>query len=134
MTTKIHASLFLVLGSIFAGVAVAAGAFGAHSLKSILEAPALAIFETATRYQMYHAIGLCIVSWAIERYPGRRLPTVGWLFTTGILLFSGSLYGVSLAGVRWLGAVTPFGGVAFIAGWALLAWVVGKPRSDGGNE
>jgi uncharacterized membrane protein YgdD (TMEM256/DUF423 family) len=71
---------------------------------------------------MYHALGLCIVSWAIERYPEQRLEKAGWLFTIGILLFSGSLYAVSLAGIRWLGAVTPIGGLAFMAGWILLGW------------
>lgn len=113
---------FLVLGTVFAGSGVAAGAFGAHALKGILDAPRLQVFDTATRYQMYHAFGLCIVSWAIERYPEQRLEKSGWLFTIGILLFSGSLYAVSLAGIRWLGAVTPIGGLAFLAGWILLGW------------
>ncbi len=113
---------FLILGTIFAGSGVAAGAFGAHALKGILDAPMLQVFDTATRYQMYHAFGLCIVSWAIERYPEQRLEKAGWLFTIGILLFSGSLYAVSLAGIRWLGAVTPIGGLAFLAGWILLGW------------
>jgi uncharacterized membrane protein YgdD (TMEM256/DUF423 family) len=123
------ASLFLLLGTLFAGLAVAAGAFGAHFLKGILDPPMLTAFETAARYQMYHALGLCIVSWAIERYPHRRFATVGWLFTAGILLFSGSLYGLSLAGWRWLGLVTPLGGAAFIAGWALFAWNVWRSQS-----
>ena len=78
---------FLVLGSILAGSGVAAGAFGAHALKEILDAPMLQVFETATRYVMYHAFGLCIVSWAIDRYPGQRLEKSGWLFLLGILLF-----------------------------------------------
>ena len=78
---------FLVLGSILAGSGVAAGAFGAHALKEILDAPMLQVFETATRYVMYHAFGLCIVSWAIDRYPGQRLEQTGWLFTIGILFF-----------------------------------------------
>lgn len=113
---------FLVLGTVFAGFAVAAGAFGAHALKDILDAHSLQVFDTATRYQMYHAFGLCIVSWAIDRYPEQRLEQAGWLFTFGILLFSGSLYVVSLAGIRWMGAVTPIGGLAFLAGWVLLSW------------
>ena len=111
-----------VLGTVFAGSAVAAGAFGAHALKSILDSPGLQVFETAARYQMYHALGLCIVSWAIDRYPEQRLEQVGWLFTAGILLFSGSLYMVSLTGIRWMGAVTPVGGLAFLSGWILLGW------------
>jgi uncharacterized membrane protein YgdD (TMEM256/DUF423 family) len=113
---------FLVIGSILAGSGVAAGAFGAHALKEILDASMLQVFDTATRYVMYHAFGLCIVSWAIDRYPGQRLEKSGWLFILGTLLFSGSLYMVSLAGVRWMGAVTPIGGLAFIAGWILLGW------------
>jgi uncharacterized membrane protein YgdD (TMEM256/DUF423 family) len=111
-----------VFGTVFAGSAVAAGAFGAHALKSVLDSPGLQVFETATRYQMYHALGLCIVSWAIDRYPEQRLEQVGWLFTAGILLFSGSLYMVSLTGIRWMGAVTPVGGLAFLSGWILLGW------------
>jgi uncharacterized membrane protein YgdD (TMEM256/DUF423 family) len=126
MIRKTASSQFLLMGSIFAGLAVAAGAFGAHFLKGILDAPMLAAFETAARYQMYHALGLCIVSWAIERHPDARFAVVGWLFTVGILLFAGSLYGISLSGVRWLGALTPLGGAAFIAGWGFLAWGLWK--------
>jgi len=117
---------FLLLGAIFAAIAVAAGAFGAHFLKGVLDASMLAVFETAARYQMYHALGLCIVSWTIDRYPEARLTAVGWIFAIGILLFSGSLYAVSLSGVRWLGALTPVGGAAFIAGWGLFAWALWK--------
>ena len=126
MIRKTASCQFLLMGSIFAGLAVAAGAFGAHFLKGILDAPMLATFETAARYQMYHALGLCIVSWAIERHPDACFAVVGWLFTVGILLFAGSLYGVSLSGVRWLGALTPLGGAAFIAGWGFLAWGLWK--------
>ena len=124
MAGRSAAQRFLVFGSIIAGLGVAAGAFGAHALKEILDAPMLQVFETATRYVMYHAIGLCIVSWAIDRYPEQRLEKSGWLFLIGILLFSGSLYMVSLAGIRWMGAVTPIGGLAFMTGWLLLAWGV----------
>ena len=126
MIRKTASCQFLLMGSIFAGLAVAAGAFGAHFLKGILDAPMLAAFETASRYQMYHALGLCVVSWAIDRHPDARFAVVGWLFTVGILLFAGSLYGVSLSGVRWLGALTPLGGAAFIAGWGFLAWGLWK--------
>jgi uncharacterized membrane protein YgdD (TMEM256/DUF423 family) len=122
MNRQSRASLFLWLGSLFAGTAVAAGAFAAHSLKGMLDASMLAVFETAARYQMYHALGLCIVSWLSERSLESRLERVGWLFTVGIVLFSGSLYVLSLTGIRWLGALTPLGGLAFIAGWSLLAW------------
>ena len=128
---KDRASLFLLLGSLFAGLAVAAGAFGAHFLRSVLDQHMLTTFETAVRYQMYHALGLCVLSWAIERDQNLRFVTVGWLFTAGILLFSGSLYGLSLGGWRWLGPITPLGGAAFISGWAILAWNVWATRRVG---
>lgn len=121
-----RSSFFLVLGTVFAGIAVAAGAFGAHFLKHVVDPPMLAVFETAARYQMYHALGLCILAWAIGRYPDQNLKPVGWLFVTGILLFSGSLYALALSGVRWLGALTPLGGIAFITGWGFFARGVWK--------
>lgn len=113
---------FIVIGSLFAGTAVAAGAFGAHGLKAVLDAHRLAVFDTATRYQMLHALGIIFVAWAADRYPGRTVERAGWLFIIGILVFAGSLYGVSLGGITWLGAVTPIGGLSFIAGWFLLGW------------
>ncbi len=116
--------LFLALGSISALVSVAAGAFGAHALRSRLAPDLLAIFETGARYQMYHALGLIAVAWAASRWPGALTTAAGWLLFAGTLLFSGSLYALVLSGVRALGAVTPVGGVAFLAGWALLAWAV----------
>jgi uncharacterized membrane protein YgdD (TMEM256/DUF423 family) len=126
MSGRSAAQRFLAIGAILAGCGIAAGAFGAHALKEILDAPMLQVFETATRYVMYHAFGLCVVSWAIDRYPGQGLAKSGWFFLLGILLFSGSLYVVSLAGIRWMGAVTPIGGLAFITGWILLAWGVSR--------
>lgn len=122
MTERTKAEWFFLLGSICAGLAVAAGAFGAHLLKGLLEDSMLAVFETAARYQMYHALALCIVSWAIVHNPRCGFATAGWLFTLGIVLFCGSLYALSLSGVRWVGAVTPIGGTAFLAGWIILAW------------
>jgi uncharacterized membrane protein YgdD (TMEM256/DUF423 family) len=112
---------FVLLGAVLACLGVAGGAFGAHSLKALLPADLLAVFETGVRYQMYHALALLFVGWAIERFPSPHVRRAGWLFTIGIVLFSGSLYALSLSGVRWLGAVTPLGGAALIAGWALLA-------------
>lgn len=128
MTSHRTSHRFFVLGAFFAGTAVAAGAFGAHLLKPVLDAPMLAVFETAARYQMYHALALCLVSSAGGRYPNLNGTAVGWLFTAGILLFSGSLYALSLVGIPWLGALTPFGGAAFMTGWAFVAW--GVWRSD----
>ena len=113
--------LFFALGALSASLAVAAGAFGAHALKARLAPDLLAVFEVGVRYQMYHALGLLACAWAASRFPGALVPAAGWLFVAGTLVFSGSLYVLSLTGVRWLGAVTPLGGVAFIAGWLCLA-------------
>jgi uncharacterized membrane protein YgdD (TMEM256/DUF423 family) len=113
--------VFLALGSVSGGLAVALGAFGAHVLKSRLATDMLANFETGVRYQMYHALALLAVAWAITHWPGSRLArAAGWLFAAGSLLFSGSLYVLALTGIRWLGAITPLGGVAFVAGWFCL--------------
>jgi uncharacterized membrane protein YgdD (TMEM256/DUF423 family) len=112
---------FLALGAISAAISVAAGAFGAHALKARLSTDLLAIFETGARYQMYHALGLGLAAWAASRSPGASASWAGWLFVVGTVLFSGSLYALTLTGVRALGAVTPLGGVAFIAGWIALA-------------
>ena len=111
---------FFGLGAGSAFLSVAAGAFGAHALRARLAPELLAVFETAARYQMYHALGLIAVAWAVTRWPGALAHLAGWLFVAGTLLFSGSLYLLALTGVRWLGAVTPLGGVAFLAGWACL--------------
>ena len=112
---------FFALGALFAGLAVAAGAFGAHGLRGRLDADMLAIFETAARYQMYHALALLAVAWAVVRWPDGAAAAAGWCFVAGIAVFCGSLYALALSGVRVLGAITPLGGVAFLAGWALLA-------------
>jgi uncharacterized membrane protein YgdD (TMEM256/DUF423 family) len=117
--------IFFILGSLSGLIAVAAGAFGAHSLRDHLSADLLATFETGARYQMYHALALLLAAWAITRWPGPLTSAAGWLFVAGTLIFSGSLYALSLSGLRWLGAITPLGGVAFIGGWlclALAAW------------
>jgi len=114
--------VFFTLGAVAAGLAVAAGAFAAHGLRERLGPEMLAVFETGARYQMYHALGLLAVGWAIGRWPASRAALAGWLFVAGILVFSGSLYLLALTGPRWLGAVTPLGGLAFLAGWAVLAW------------
>lgn len=118
--------LFLALGAISAFIGVAAGAFGAHGLKSRLSAEMLVIFETGVRYQMYHAFALLFVAWAISRFSSSLLTTAGWLFVVGTVLFSGSLYLLSLTETRWLGAITPLGGVAFLGGWLCLAWAALK--------
>lgn len=113
---------FFALGALSAGVGVALGAFGAHALKARLAPDMLAVWETGVRYQLVHALGLLAVAWALARWPGGAVQASGWLFVAGTLLFSGSLYALALSGVRGLGAVTPLGGVAWIVGWACLAW------------
>ncbi|PYP17358.1 MAG: DUF423 domain-containing protein [Gemmatimonadetes bacterium] len=117
---------FALAGSISAFVAVAAGAFGAHALRARLGPDLLAVFETGSRYQMYHALALFVVAIAAVRSPDSTPRVAGWLFIAGTLLFSGSLYALALTGTRWLGAITPLGGLCFLAGWALLAYAAVK--------
>jgi uncharacterized membrane protein YgdD (TMEM256/DUF423 family) len=113
---------FLLLGAIAGFLSVALGAFGAHALRKRLSPEMVEAFETGVRYQMYHALALLFVAVGLARIDGWALRGAGWLFTAGIVLFSGSLYVLALTGVRWLGAVTPIGGLAFLIGWALVAY------------
>jgi uncharacterized membrane protein YgdD (TMEM256/DUF423 family) len=113
--------VFFALGAVLGGLGVAAGAFAAHGLRDRLTPDLLVVFETAARYQMYHALALVGVAWACGRWPGTMTVAAGWCFVAGIAVFSGSLYVLAFSGVRWLGAVTPLGGVAFLLGWTLLA-------------
>lgn len=116
-------------GAASAFVAVAAGAFAAHALRTRMAADLLTVFETAARYQMYHALGILFVAVAYGRWGAAPLLWAGWSFVAGTVIFSGSLYVLALTGTRWLGAITPVGGVCFLAGWALLAWgLAGAPR------
>jgi uncharacterized membrane protein YgdD (TMEM256/DUF423 family) len=121
------AKLFLVLGSINAMLAVMLGAFAAHGLKKVLSADLLTTFATGVQYHFYHAVGLIVVGLIAVHLPASmQVRLSGWFMLTGILLFSGSLYLLALTGVRWLGAITPFGGVCFIIAWVLLAVAVYK--------
>jgi uncharacterized membrane protein YgdD (TMEM256/DUF423 family) len=113
--------LFFPIGALSAFISVAASAFAAHALRARLSPEYLAVFETAARYQMYHALGLLAVAWAVARWPGTLPRWAGWLFVVGAVFFSGSLYALALTGARWLGAITPLGGIAFLAGWLCLA-------------
>jgi len=122
MTSETAGRQFILLGSIVAGLAVAAGAFGAHMLKAILDPAMLAVYDTAARYQIYHGIGMVLAGLAARLYEDARFAAAGWMFALGTVLFCGSLYGIALLGVRWLGAVTPLGGVAFMIGWGWLGW------------
>ena len=116
------AKVFITLASFSGMLAVAFGAFGAHALKNRLDDYAMGVFQTAVQYHFYHSLALLAVGVIALNYPHvALLRSSGWLFTLGIVVFSGSLYLLSFSGLRWLGAVTPIGGVAFIAGWACLA-------------
>jgi uncharacterized membrane protein YgdD (TMEM256/DUF423 family) len=112
--------LWLGLGSALALLAVVSGAFGAHALEDRLASDDLDLWQTAARYHMYHALALLAVAFVAERWGGTLTAAAGWLFLAGVVLFSGSLYLLSLTGVRLLGVVTPFGGLCFILGWAAL--------------
>eukprot|EP00005_Dracoamoeba_jomungandri_P003420 CAMPEP_0174260872 /NCGR_PEP_ID=MMETSP0439-20130205/10822_1 /TAXON_ID=0 /ORGANISM="Stereomyxa ramosa, Strain Chinc5" /LENGTH=118 /DNA_ID=CAMNT_0015345223 /DNA_START=15 /DNA_END=371 /DNA_ORIENTATION=+ len=110
-------SLWFTLGSLSAGVAVMMGAFGAHALKKSYSDSQLVVWETACRYQFYHSLALLAVALAPRQSNG-----AGYMFSAGIVLFSGSLYALTLTGIKKLGAITPIGGVCYIVGWGLLAW------------
>lgn len=117
------ARLAVFLGALFMFAAVGAGAFGAHALRPHLAPDLLAGYQTAVQYHAWHALGLVGVGILLLHRPDRgALAAAGWLLTTGIVLFSGSLYALALTGVRGWGAVTPIGGIAFLAAWAALAW------------
>lgn len=117
------AQLFMVTASILAGLSVAAGAFASHALKPQLSERAMEIFETGAKYQMYHALALLFVGLAITQTetPSIWLRVAGFAFIAGVLLFSGSLYTLSLSGIKVLGAIAPIGGAAFLLGWGCLA-------------
>jgi uncharacterized membrane protein YgdD (TMEM256/DUF423 family) len=116
------AKLFITLASLSGMLAVAFGAFGAHALKGRLDDYALGVFQTAVQYHFYHSLALLAVGiLALSQPQTALLKTSGWMFFLGILVFSGSLYLLSISGMRWLGAITPLGGLAFLAGWACLA-------------
>jgi uncharacterized membrane protein YgdD (TMEM256/DUF423 family) len=120
----------LYIGAAAAGfLGVVLGAFAAHGLRARLSADMLAVFETGVRYQMYHVFAMCAAAWAYARWQRRIFVVGGWMFAAGILVFSGSLFVLSLTGIRWLGAITPLGGLAFIAGWLCL--VIGAVRAKG---
>lgn len=117
---------FFIFGCIFSFLGVAFGAFGAHALKQKLSPEMLQIFEVGVRYQMYHAMALFVVAWTLHSLNITGATASGWWFIAGIVLFSGSLYLLALSDIKWLGAVTPFGGLSFLIGWLWLAWSVWK--------
>ncbi len=120
--------VFFTIGAWLGALAVVAGAFGAHALQASLAASMGSVFATAVWYHLVHALALLGVAWAASRWPGRAVQLAGWLFVAGVVLFSGSLYLLSLTGIQGFGYITPVGGLAFIAGWLALAWVASPDR------
>ena len=119
------ARIFIAIAAILGALSVAGGAFASHALKSQLSDRALEIFETGVRYQMYHALALLFLAlllWQLQPDAPTPLVASGILWIVGIAIFSGSLYALSLSEIKWLGAIAPIGGVAFIVGWLCLAW------------
>lgn len=120
---------FLILGAINAFLCIALGAFGAHGLKQTLSESMLTVYQTGVQYHFYHAFGILFIGLLLHHYPKSRLiPISGWLMMTGIILFSLSLYALSLTGIRTLGMITPFGGISFLSAWALLAFAIWKEK------
>lgn len=116
---------FMLSGSLLAALAVIMGAFGAHGLKPHLGAEMMSVYKTAVEYHVYHAFGLILIGLIANNLASNNLALwAGACMMIGVLLFSGSLYLLSITGVRWLGAITPFGGISFILGWLLLAWAI----------
>jgi len=114
-------------GAVAAGIGVALGAFGAHGLRGRISPDVMAIFETGVRFHMYHALALLAVGWAASRSSGHAVQVAGWSFVAGIVVFSGSLYLLAVTGARGFGAITPVGGIAFLAGWTALALAALRP-------
>lgn len=117
----------LVIGALMGFISVSAGAFGAHALKQKLSSDMLGIFEIAARYQMYHALAIVLAAILLTTLQAVSFSCAGWLFFLGTCLFSGSLYAMALTGIRWLGAITPIGGLILLAGWLCL--MIGAYRS-----
>ena len=119
--------LFLILGSINAAAAVTMGAFGAHSLRAKISEKMLSVFQTGVQYHFYHSLGLLIIGlMTLYFQSGKYLYAAGWIMFFGIILFSGSLYILSTTNMRWLGMITPFGGMAYLISWILIAVAVWK--------
>ncbi len=120
-----NAQQLVASGAILAFLGVALGAFGAHALKARLAADMLAVYQTGVQYHLWHALGVVLIGILVQLLPGAKwLPVAGWIMVAGIVIFSGSLYALSLSGVRVLGAVTPLGGVAFLLAWGMVAYAV----------
>jgi uncharacterized membrane protein YgdD (TMEM256/DUF423 family) len=126
--------VFITLGALCALIGVALGAFGAHALKNHLTPDLLAVWHTGVQYQLIHALGLILIGILCQLFPNNpQLRGAGWTILSGILLFSGSLYALTLTGIRTLGMITPLGGVAFLAGWILLILAIRREPSEAEN-
>ncbi|MFZ6744782.1 DUF423 domain-containing protein [Undibacterium sp. JH2W] len=117
-----QARSFIATAAILMFIGVTAGAFGAHGLKQILSADMLTIWQTAVTYQMVHGLGMLALGIMLQQQDNALLRKAAWAMLIGVIIFSGSLYALALTGVRILGAITPIGGVVFLAGWAMLTW------------
>ncbi len=118
---------FIALGAVTAFLSVALGAFGAHAVKNSISPELLRVYQTAVEYQFFHALGLILLGLIYQQLPQRLVSLSGWLMLAGIVVFSGSLYILSLSGVRWLGAITPIGGMAFLLAWLILVYALIRP-------
>ena len=123
-------STFLILGALSALIGVSMGAFGAHGLKAILAPDMLAVYKTGVTYQMWHALGLILIALLLQQTAGKLLIWAGWFMFAGIILFSGSLYLLTVLNTKWLGMITPFGGVAFLLAWMLVVIFAWNQNSD----
>ena len=121
---------FLTIASLLGAVGVALGAFGAHGLRNRVDGRMLEVWETAVRYHLVHALALLAVAWMASRWPSPSLSLAGWLLVVGVAVFSGSLYLMALTGVRWLGAVTPIGGLCFLIGWIAVGLIGARRPSS----
>lgn len=122
MDTPAFMKLFFGLGALVVGLGVVFGAFGAHALESVLTEDRLQTFEIGVRYQLIHGLALLAVALAGAHWPGTLLQIAGWSILTGVIVFSGSIYVLVLTGMKWLGMITPIGGLAMIIGWFLMVW------------
>lgn len=120
---------FIIMGAMSGFLSIAFGAFGAHAIKQWMSADLMAIYQTAVSYQIYHSLGLILVALVYQQQQNKLIKVAGWLMLSGILIFSGSLYTLSLTDTRWLGAITPIGGTLLLSAWLLLAFGVSKKNT-----
>ena len=123
-------NLFIGLGALNAFIAVSMGAFSAHALKGKLSEHYLSVIQTAADYQFYHALGLILIGLLFLHNKSRLIALSGWLMLSGVILFCGSLYTLSLSGTKWLGMITPLGGLCFLIAWLILAYAHLRPKTE----